>query len=513
MPLSAQRIAELDAYYARQSVNTPGAPITFSNSPDKEILDVFTPDQGGGLTPERIAELDAYYATQNTASVEPQPNGDGFFDRVGAGYAKRKNQMQTIADQYVDGDISKLEADARMGLKYAQILPDVVGEGLVSGFRALPDAIETPIRQGASNVYSAVADTLPGRTVGLAVDLARGAYSDLEKNHPVAAGRLSSVADAGNLAAAFIPVGGTSAAAATGNALAVPAKVAGKAVKTAVSPAAKNTTSLAKGAMARSPDDLMLASEGMRKAAGGIYKQMRAQGAVLNPATSNRLIMTIDAEVAKNKFIPNLNPKTTSIIDDLAENIKKNNGQIGLDELDQYRRLLGRVGGSEDGVSAMAAKKAIDDMVSSLGAQNLAKGNASAVSLLKKGRAEYAKAARFDEVADIIARADGDPNKIKAGLTRFVTNKDNLKGFNVAEIAALKDAARNNVSEKLLKMFGKFGIDLGTSLTPGNTIAPLVGGYLASPALPLAGTAARQGQKYIARGKAEKALRQIEARP
>lgn len=477
----------------------------------QQTRQIFTPDEAIDLSTISDEELMKIAGVTSSAPA-PQPS-DNFFSRVGADYAKRKNQMQGIADQYVAGDISGLEADTRMGLKYAQILPDVVGEGLVSGFRALPDAVETPIRQGASDVYSYLADSLPGRTIGAAVDLARATpeIRDFAQNHPVAAGRLSSVVDVGNLAAGFVPVKGASAVAAGGNAVAVPAKIAGKvALKT---PPVKNATSLARGVVARSPEQLEVASEGMKKAAGGIYNQMRAEGAVLNPSTANGLLMTIDGAVSKNKFIPNLNPKTVSIIDDLAETVRKNNGEIGLDELDQYRRLLTRVGGSEDGVSAMAAKKAIDDIVGNLGSQNLVKGNVKAVNLLQKGRAEYAKASRFDEVASIIIKADGDPNKIKAGLTRFVTNKDNLKGFNVAEIAALKDAARNNISEKLLKMFGKFGIDLGTNLTAGNTIGPLVGGYMASPALPLAGTVARQGQKYMARGKAEKALKAIEARP
>jgi hypothetical protein len=454
--------------------------------------------------PDNRPSLDEIFG-QSQSPNAPQ----NFMERLNGDYNHRLDQMKTIANQKVEGDISGLEANARMGLKYAQLLPDAATETLVSGFRALPDVIQQPIRRGANNVITNIADSPVG-------DLARSAinsYKGFEQNHPIAAGRISSVADVGNLAAGFIPIKGSSAISTAENALAVPAKVTGKVVKRASSPITKNISSVAEGVLARSPEELQAASDLGKTTAGGIYNQMRAQGAVLNASTSNGLLSTITASIAKNKFIPNLNPKTTSIIDDLTENIRANKGEIGLDELDQYRRLLNRVGGSEDGVSAIAAKQAIDGIVENLQAHNLTNGNSSAVSLLKRGRSEYAKASRFDEVANLLIKADGDPNKIKTGLTRFVSNKENLKGFNLSEIAALKDAARNNVSEKLLKMFGKFGIDLGTSMTPGNTIGPLVGGYLASPALPLAGTVARQGQKYIARGKAEKALKIIGERP
>lgn len=230
MPLTPERIAELDAFYAQQGLGAIGGNVPLTK--DGQLLDVFSPPQQTqpALSPERIAELDRFYAQQ-----QPAQSPDGFLDRVGADVKRRKGQMDTIADQYVGGDISSLEANTRMGLKYAQLLPDVVGQGLVSGFRSLPDIIEQPIRKGAGNVYSAIADSPVGDIASSAINK----YQDFAKEHPVAAGRLSSVADVGNLAAAFIPVKGTSAAAATGDALSGTAKVTGSALKKAGSAAVK----------------------------------------------------------------------------------------------------------------------------------------------------------------------------------------------------------------------------------------------------------------------------------
>lgn len=282
---------------------------------------------------------------------------------------------------------------------------------------------------------------------------------------------------------------------------------------------AKGTKTAIKGALARSPEEVEALSGALRSAAGGLYNKMREVGAVLNPSSSNGLLATIDAEVAKNKFIPALNPKTSGIIDNLAETIQKNGGTIGLDELDQYRRLLGRVGASEDGVSAGAAKRAIDNIVGSLTNNGLVNGGEEAIQLLKQGRTAYAQASKFDDISDIIVRADGDPNKLKSSLTRFINNKDNTKGWTTEELSALKEAARSGVGEKLLKMGGKFGFDLGNSMSAGNTVGPIVGasaaglagGVTSASVVPVLGTVSRQLQKYMARGKAEDVIRAIQS--
>lgn len=269
------------------------------------------------------------------------------------------------------------------------------------------------------------------------------------------------------------------------------------------------------GAASKGADELSNVSSGMKESAGNIYEKMRSIGAVINPESAQKLINNIGNAIAQKKFIPNLNPKTVAILEDMSA--ASRNGALGLDEIDQYRRLLGRIGGSEDGVSAGLAKKAIDDFVNKIDAKDLQNGTREAVDLLNKGRAEYAKASKYESISDILIKADGDPNRIKAGLTRFLNNPKNLRGFSTNEVLALKDAARSTTGEKLLKMVGKFGIDLGTSLTPGNTVAPLIGGIAGTMSggaatgflAPIVGTAARQGQKYLARGKGEQLLETI----
>lgn len=278
----------------------------------------------------------------------------------------------------------------------------------------------------------------------------------------------------------------------------------------AVSGTLKGTKNLITGIGARSGEELQGVSKELKKSAGGIYDQMRQAGAVLNDTTANNIVSSIKANVAKQKFIPGLNPKTTAIIDDLEAAVK--NGNLGLDDLDQYRRLLGRVGGSEDGVSAGTARKAIDDAVKALDDSNLQSGSKQAVDLLHKGRAQYAQASKFEAISDILAKADGDPNKIKSGLNRFLNNEDNLAGWTKDEVSALKEAAKNGSGEWLLKGLGRFGVSANNIFLPsvGGGLAYSISGGPGALLLTGAGTVARQGQKYIARGKAENLLSALE---
>lgn len=272
-------------------------------------------------------------------------------------------------------------------------------------------------------------------------------------------------------------------------------------------------SNIVRGFSARGPEDLNAASDAMLSSAGKVYGQMRDAGATLGETSSDALSSSLDDALKQKTFIPQLNPKTLAIVDHIKNTIDEN-GTIGLDELDQYRRLLGRVGNTEDGVSAGAVRNAIDEHVNGLQNSDLSSGTTEAVDLLNKGRAAYQQASQFEDVADVVAKANGDPNKLKQGLTNFLKNDKNTRGWSQDKIDAVRYAADTGVGENILKAFGKFGFDFSKSGT-GNTVLPalsMVAGGLGAPlGVPLAfgGTMARQAQKYIARGKAEKMLNYI----
>lgn len=277
-------------------------------------------------------------------------------------------------------------------------------------------------------------------------------------------------------------------------------------------------STLMAGIKARSSEQYQDAAQSISDAANPIWKQMRQAGDALKPDASNGLMDNITKNLSspENKYIPQLNPKTTAIIEDMKTEAAS--GSLGVSTLDQYRRMLSRVGGSEDGFSAGVAKRTIDKYLAEIPDEALASGNKNAINLLNQARAQSAAGFRAQDVADILSKANGDPNRIKAGLTKFVSDDDNLIGFSQQQKDALRFAANTGVGENILKAFGKFGLDFSKSGT-GNTVLPALmslGKAGAAPFIPggipavMAATAMRQGQKYMARGAAEKAFRLLE---
>lgn len=309
--------------------------------------------------------------------------------------------------------------------------------------------------------------------------------------------------------------------AATGLLLGAALPVAGAALKST----GKGVSNAYKGAKARGAEELAATASNIKDEASQAYQKMRDVGAVLNRNKGVNIANKIQTTISKQPLNKRLHGDTMSVLGDFKGRAKQ--GDLGLEELDQFRQLFGEVISkntditgkmSPDGRLARRAIAEIDNAVDGFSAIDFKGGGAEAAQFLKQGRAVYAKSRKFEDISRILQKADGDPNKIKSGLTRFLNNPKKIKGYSPSEIDALKNAANMTVGERVMKSLGKFGFDLGTSTTFGNTALPVVGTALGGAssaglgaAVPAVGTTARQIQKYLARGKAEDLLKVIEA--
>lgn len=276
---------------------------------------------------------------------------------------------------------------------------------------------------------------------------------------------------------------------------------------------AAGLSNIGKGIVARSSDDIAEAGNKIRLGSEKAYSRMRDVGAVINQKASQKIAFNLEQKLKSDGPLnARLHDKVLSVFGDIKEAFNK--GDVGLEEMDQWRQLLGDVAGDfNDKINARKAKllmKELDNTVNSLTGKDLSAGTDEAITALNLGRQEYSKFSRFRTVSEILEKADGDPNKIKSGLDRLLNNKKKVRGFSDDEIAALRNAAKYTAGEGITKALGKFGFDLGTSQTMGNTALPVLGGFMTGGKLTAAGTAARQTQKYLARGKAEQLLRVIE---
>jgi len=405
-----------------------------------------------------------------------------------------------------------------------QTMPEGVAQGVMNEVGALGDAVGAGVGLAAKGIYAALPESGQKR---IASDMERFSQvaapvmQQYQQNqeafdtaNPRAGRNLQAVRELGNI----VPLGFSPVRRVAGEGL----DMAGSAVKnvardTAMYPV-EGAATVAKGIKTLGEDGIGSIKSDFTNQANRHYAAMREEGANINPKKVTDIFSKVDQSLSERGILnPALHGKTMAVIEDLKNAAKE--GTLDLETLDQQRRVLSRIkpaiDSGEDAGMARAAVRAIDDGIDSITVDDLTKGSIDAVNNLYAGRKASQKAIKIEKISDILKQADGDPNRIKAGLTRFVNKKNNLNGFSKDEKDALMNASRSTAAEKILKMAGKFGVDLGTSLTPGNTVAPLVGGFVAgSPvaggAVVGLGTIARQLQKYMARGKADEVIRAIQ---
>lgn len=382
-----------------------------------------------------------------------------------------------------------------------------------------------------------------GQTIAPAVKTTLDKYQELKDKYPRAGRNVQAALETLNL----LPF--------TSNAV----REGAGAVLESVAPAVKNVavdsalavprgiSTVAQGAFAKSPEARQVVENTLKTASNNIYSALDAKNIALNAGATQKIFDNIRQSLKEgsiNGLSSAAHPNTTSTLNDLGKwinspagtaafipeggvdtgvNAIKTSGigQISLKELDSYRRQLAGASYSnpEDIRAAAIVRKSLDNSInpstSNIIQSDLTNGNIEDMKLLKQAQIRWAQKSRYEDINDILTKTQGDPNKIKSALTQFLNKDKNTIGWPEDELKALKNAAQTGAAEKLFKMFGKFGLDLGTSLTPGNTIGPIVGGWASGGIAPGAavvagGTISKQLQKYMARGKAEQLLSVIQ---
>ena len=122
-------------------------------------------------------------------------------------------------------------------------------------------------------------------------------------------------------------------------------------------------------------------SEAIKEGSTNAYKAMRESGAIFKPETTKSIFTGIDDALKENGILnPRLHGDTIGILEDLKALAKEKNGAIGLEELDQYRQLLGDVVKKNtdisgkinaDALKANIAINKLDDVVEGLGGNAL----------------------------------------------------------------------------------------------------------------------------------------------
>lgn len=267
-----------------------------------------------------------------------------------------------------------------------------------------------------------------------------------------------------------------------------------------------------KGYGSRGVEQLDDALAAIKDRSSQAYQAMRDAGAIINKPRAVNIANRVEYAVKSGGALnPRLHSTTIGLLEDFKDAART--GEMSLDDLDKWRQTFGQVASNFNDKlnqrNASIAIDAIDDAVSGLGKIDIRGGKTEAINALNVGRQEWARARKFEKIAAIVNNSKGDANYLKRELAKLAANPKKF-GFNESERAALNEAAKQTFGEGMLKSLGKFGFDFGAETRLGNTALPVGTAALGAPGLTAAGTAARTGQKLVARGKAENLLNVIE---
>lgn len=285
---------------------------------------------------------------------------------------------------------------------------------------------------------------------------------------------------------------------------------------------------LLEGLKARAPEALDRVTQNLSKQGDTAFKAMRNSGVRIIPEKSEQIVNNIAQELVNStgKNDSALHGGTLKILKDMQRNSSKG---FDIEDLHIYQKRLAQVinknsvagGNKEDAFKANAVKDLIDENIDNLKETDIPHEARNAINQLHVGKAVWAQMRKFEAISDIVKKADGDPNRMKNLLEQLKNNPKRMRGFTPEEVSLLHDAARNSTPETILKMLGKFGVDLGSirAAASGSALPVLTevaGGKFGHPlvgtAITTGGTAAKYGQKLAARAKTERLLKAIENR-
>lgn len=222
---------------------------------------------------------------------------------------------------------------------------------------------------------------------------------------------------------------------------------------------AQNAWSTLKGAPQVTADML-------KKAASSVYQSSRDAGVVFNDDAAQSVSQAMqDAMTAGGKMNARLHPLATGLQEDFNSQLE--NGNLGLDDLEQHRQLLnqaidkdtdafGKVG--PDGNKLIAAKRGLDNWVKTMDPTTaLQSGDPDAINMLTNyARPTWAQATKLQDVERVMNRAQMMDNPTTAMKTGFrnlaLSAKSN--GYSDEEYAALDKAARTGLGVDTLRVFG-----------------------------------------------------------
>lgn len=378
---------------------------------------------------------------------------DNFLSRLGQDLGRRAEKGREILGAE---DQTLAETAFQLAGEGVDIGGDVLSNLAVSGFRALPDFIENPLRSAGRGALGAFA-SLPsagGGTLGDVLPQEMAAlgeqYSEFAAENPRAARNIEAAGSILSVAPSLRPMKSATAI-----------KQTGKQLK-------------------RQVDDFLprintLTSDDLAKASAAAYKRADEVGGVLPSQFVddwvNDAIERIRPKTAEAKILAGKDDIVEQIIDRAQQLSGKNVSLEAFDEMDKFlgqaandRFDVAKGGLDATGRQIKQIQEALRDAVDAV-PEGAVGGGKEGFQALNDARKLWSRKVKLRDIEDIALRAEmtqNPENAIKTGLATLRRNKKKMRGYTDAEKKAIEKAAKTGIISDLVRPFtGRLGGIIG----------------------------------------------------
>lgn len=385
------------------------------------------------------------------AEEPEQPKEEGFLTRAGERLGERGQSLIDTGQSFAQGDIGKYQAMIQTGGQIAGGALDVMGEGISSVFNtvgeAIPDAIKDPVKRTIVEQLSNLAQSDVGKQATEIMKEGTEAWEGFKQENPNAAKTIESAVNLGLIVA--------------------PAKIKsgppGRISKIAESIKNKTVTRLRTRAAKKLLNEAAPTVDGLKKAARTIYDQIDSSGTVISADRISNLAGTLRKTAKSEGFNKVLHPKVNVLLnqfDDAA-------GNLPVGEVDTLRKIAQAAAGSLDKSERRLGKlliNKIDDALDDLTPKDLIGGTKEVGSMYKDARNLWQRASKAELLDEAIegakSAASGFENGLRIEFRKILKSKKKRRGFNMAEIAAMRQVEHGTKAGNFAKTVGKLGISL-----------------------------------------------------
>ena len=288
--------------------------------------------------------------------------------------------------------------------------------------------------------------------------------------------------------------------------------------------AALGVSVLAGGAAAKTSQAILesggpkVTIQDIKDRASASYRSVDDAGIVLSSNGSTALLNKIKSDLNNARFLPENAPEVQNVLKKIQSIYSPGNVKFG--DVDQSRQLANDLLANKDLNVRRLAKTmiaSIDDYIAQLSPKDVVAGAGGVDDAVKKimaARKDWRNQSRATTLEDILNVAEAkalDPKAseselIRRGFINLAANKDKIKLFTPDEQAAIRRVAKGGSLDPLLSFVSRFNPERSPFVTA--TIG--AGSYATSRpealAIPVAGYAADELQKFLRQSQARKAI-------